>query len=122
MAFGLGLVKICLYLDDSPALGDIHTFRMAVWAAHLGGNEAVYENPVTEESLARVKEIIRGFQEVYSAQANLEDTCLVHMMDYPILVNKDGSVEDQPDWETFPDQGGRVAGKMTMKLPPYLTT
>ena len=93
-----------------------------MWAAHLGGYEAVYENPVTEESLARVKEITRGFQEVYSAQENLETTCLVHMMDYPILVNKDGSVKDQSDWETFPDQGGRVAGKMTMKLPPYLTT
>ena len=40
-------------LDDSPALGEIHTFRMAVWAAHLGGHQAEYENPATEESLVR---------------------------------------------------------------------
>ena len=82
----------------------------------------MYENPATEECLARVKRITRGFQEVYRSQENLEDTCLVHMMDYPILVNRDGSVEDQTGWEIFPDQGGRVAGKKTMKLPPYLTT
>ena len=122
MDLRLAFVNLLLYLDDFPALGEIHTFRLAVWAAHLGGHEAVYENPGTEECLARVKKVTRGFQEVYRAQENLEDTCLVHMMDYPILVNKDGSVEDQPDWETFPDQGGRVAGKKTMKLPPYLTT
>ena len=45
------LKNVCL--DDSPALGEIHTFRLAVWAAHLGGHQAEYENPVTEESLAR---------------------------------------------------------------------
>ena len=109
-------------LDDSPALGEIHTFRLAVWAAHLGGHQIDWENPMTEESLARLKEVTRGFQEVYRAEENLEEACIVHMMDYPILVNNDGSVEDHPEWETFPDQGGRVAGEKTMKLPPYLTT
>ncbi len=69
-----------------------------------------------------MKEVTRGFQEIYRAEENLEEASLVHMMDYPILVNRDGSVEDHPDWVTFPDQGGRVAGKKTMKLPPYLTT
>ena len=69
-----------------------------------------------------MKEVTRGFQEVYRAEENLAEASLVHMMDYPILVNSDGSVEDHPDWVTFPDQGGRVAGMKTMKLPPYLTT
>ena len=59
---------------------------------------------------------------VYRAEENLGEASMVHMMDYPILVNRDGSVEDHPDWATFPDQGGKVAGRKTMKLPPYLTT
>ena len=105
-----------------PAHGEIHTFRLAVWAAHLGGYEAVYENPVTEECVARVKEVTRGFQEIYIAEENLEEACRVHMMTYPVMVNSDGSVEDHPDWVTFPDQGGRVEGSKTMMLPPYLTT
>ena len=59
-------------LDDSPALGEIHTFRQAVWAAHLGGHQTAWENPMREESLARLKEVTRGFQEVYRAEENLE--------------------------------------------------
>ena len=43
-------------------------------------------------------------------------------MDYPITVTQEGAVWDHPDWQTFPDQGGRVEGKKTMRLPPYLTT
>ena len=77
---------------------------------------------MTEECVTRVREITRGFQEVYRREQGLEEACQVHMMDYPITVTQEGAVWDHPDWQTFPDQGGRVEGKKTMRLPPYLTT
>ena len=67
---------------------------------------------MTEGYVARVRGVTRGFQEAYRSEQGLEEACQVHMMDYPITVTQ----------ETFPDQGGRVEGKKTMRLPPYLTT
>ena len=69
----------------------------------------------------KVKEITNKFQQVYAADV-MEEKCDVHMMEYPIQVNDDGSVEDHPDWVTFPDQGGDVAGKESKIFPGNVTT
>ena len=111
------------FLADSEniAIGDIHTFRLALWSAHLGEYDPVFNNPNTEECVEKVKEITNKFQQVYAADV-MEEKCDVHMMEYPIQVNDDGSVEDHPDWVTFPDQGGDVAGKESKIFPGNVTT
>jgi len=101
--------------------GDIHTFRMALWAAHLGGYDPDFLNPSSIECVEKVREISKSFQEVYSA-ANMEEQNKVHLMPYPILVHNDGTVESEQDWEMFPDTEGLVCGKRSGVFPGYLTT
>ena len=110
-----------LAAEDAEPRGDIHTFRLALWSAHLGGYDPVLASPSTEECVERVKEITKGFQETYIADT-MEEECCVHMMEYPIQVNDDGTVEDLAGWETFPDQGGSVAGEKSGVFPGNITT
>ena len=109
------------FTEDAEPRGDIHTFRLALWSAHLGGYDPVLASPSAEECVERVKEITKGFQETYIADT-MEEECCVHMMEYPIQVNDDGTVEDLPGWETFPDQGGSVAGEKSGVFPGNITT
>ena len=68
-----------------------------------------------------MREVTKQFQDMYIA-ANMEEQNRVHMMPYPILVNKDGTVEAEPGWEMFPDTEGLVCGEKSGVLPGYLTT
>ena len=118
----MGAFQVDFLADtEDIAKGDVHTFRLALWSAHLGEYDPVFANPNSEECVDKVKEITKKFQQVYAADV-MEEKCDVHMMEYPIQVNDDGSVEDHPDWVTFPDQGGDVAGKESKIFPGNVTT
>merc|ERR1719233_2389913 len=96
--------------------GKIHTFRMALWTAYLGGHDSAFMNPSSMDCMEKVREITRSFQEVYSA-ANMEEQNKVHLLPYPILVQEDGTLDSEPGWEKFLDTDGLVKGKRSTRTP-----
>lgn len=101
--------------------GDIHTFRMALWAAHLGGADEAYANPGSDECLAKVREVTQGFWEVYTADEPSHSD--VHMLPYPISVAEDGRISGlESPFDCFPDTQAKVLGAKSGYLPGKLTT
>jgi len=107
--------------NDGQPRGDIHSFRMALWSAHLGGHDSAYQDPASPECVSRVREVTREYQEVYIA-ANMESQCMVHLLPYPIAVADDGAVEDEAGWDLFPDTQAPVQGKKSGVFPGNVTT
>ena len=107
--------------EESEPRGDIHTYRMALWAAHFGGHDEAYMNPSSEECVEKVKEVSQSFWEAYTADD--PEHCDVHMLPYPINVDKEGNVTtlDSP-WDCFPDTEANVLGVKSLVLPQKLTT
>lgn len=66
--------------------GDIHTFRMALFAAHLGGHDEAYCSPSSLECVTKVRHISQGFQELYREEDPPQEPCLVHLLPYPLQV------------------------------------
>lgn len=100
--------------------GDIHTFRLALWSAHLGGYQEEFRVPGSQECVEKVRELTQAYQQQYIS----EETAFshVHLLPYPILVQQDGSLQPYPGWENFPDTEAPVFGKRSDLLPGNLTT
>ena len=90
--------------------GDIHTFRMALWSAHLGGHSDVFENPSSAECLMEyVREVTRKFWELYTAETPVSSD--VHLLPYPYTIYENGDVSAlEGEWSNFPDTEVSVIG------------
>jgi len=105
---------------DSPR-GDVHSFRMALWAAHLGGTNEDYLQPETDECRAKVKETTEDFWSLYTADEPEHSDA--HMLPYPINVDEDGMVTAlESPWDCFPDTLAPVLGAKSGVFPKKLTT
>lgn len=102
--------------------GEIHTFRMALFAAHLGGHDEVYANPSSIECMEKVREVSKEFQQLYIAEEVPEEASQVHLLPYPVQVDGEGNVAVEPGWEVFPDTEASVIGQKSGILPGNLTT
>ena len=48
--FNVLLLKLGHTVDEEgDPRGDIHTYRMALWSAHFGGYDEVFQNPNSDE-------------------------------------------------------------------------
>jgi len=101
--------------------GQIHGFRMSLWAEHLGAACAAYERPHTLGCVRLVNAQARAAWEAYCAE---QVTAMPHhLMSYPVEVARDGTVGHVYDHVTFPDfPGAQVEGRKSSKLPTILTT
>ncbi|CAL4185607.1 unnamed protein product, partial [Meganyctiphanes norvegica] len=99
--------------------GNVHQFRMALWAEHLGGVEEIHANPGTLECVQAVNELATTNWENFVT----EEPCKItgHLLRYPVTVNDDGSVTSMEDSPNFPDTEALVIG-CTNFLPNKLTT
>ena len=106
--------------EENPR-GDIHSFRMALWAAHLGGYDEAHLQPESDDCLAKVKDTTQEFWNVYTADEPQHSD--VHMLPYPINVDEEGNVTalDAP-WDCFPDTSASVLGAKSGMLPDKITT
>ena len=43
--------------EEGDPRGDIHTYRMALWSAHFGGYDEVFQNPNSDECREKGKNI-----------------------------------------------------------------
>ena len=108
-------------IAEGPPRGDIHTFRMALWSAHLGGHSNLFENPNTSECLAYVKTVTSEFWRVYTADKPSHSD--VHLLPYPLQVSHTGDLAPlEAPWDCFPDTIAPVVGAKSGMLPAKLTT
>jgi len=101
---------------DGQPRGAIHTFRLALWSAHLGGLREEFSNPASQECVDVVRQITQEYQELYLSEET--QFSQVHLLPYPIQVNQNGSVENIQGWKNFPDTEAPVFGGISM-LPNY---
>ena len=101
--------------------GNVHTFRQALWAAHLGGYNKAFQSPESDECMKIVREIAEGFSEVYNAEEPQHSD--IHLLPYPINVDGMGNVTSlDPPLDCFPDTEASVLGAKSGYLPSKLTT
>jgi len=108
--------------QPGQARGQVHTFRMSLFAAHLGGHDEVYKEPASRECVERVREVVEEHQAVYRREEPPEEHTSTHLLPYPVQVGVEGQVEVLPGWETFPDTQAPVLGERSGMLPGNLTT
>ncbi|KAI7726445.1 hypothetical protein M8C21_021355 [Ambrosia artemisiifolia] len=100
--------------------GQVYGYRMSLWAEHLGMLEKCYKDP---ETLECVKNVNRIAEENWKRYTNPEYTTLQgHLLRYPLQVDDDGNVKPLPNYENFPDVGGKILGAHSPALPDILTT
>jgi phospholipase D1/2 len=107
--------------EEGNPRGDIHTYRMALWAAHFGGADQAFQNPSSEECLQKVREISGAYWEAYTADEPQHSE--VHILPYPVQVDNEGNVSAlEAPWNCFPDTSASVLGCKSGYLPAKLTT
>jgi len=108
-------------VSEGPPRGAIHTFRMALWAAHLGGYSPEFENPNSAECLNYVRSLTQEFWEIYTADEPIHSD--VHLLPYPLYVSETGDLSPkEAPWDCFPDTIAPVVGAKSGMLPGKLTT
>ncbi|KAF8043392.1 hypothetical protein BT93_A1658 [Corymbia citriodora subsp. variegata] len=98
--------------------GQVHGYRMSLWAEHLEKLEACFNEASSLECVKRVNEIAGNNWNSYKGQGQLQG----HLLQYPIQVDRDGNVGPLQGSEEFPDVGGKVVGAPSNAIPHVLTT
>lgn len=92
---------------------------MSLWAEHLGEVQDYFKEP---ESLDCVQNINEFAEENWQRFVSDDFTPLPgHLLKYPIKVDTDGRITHLPDYEHFPDVGGKILGSIS-NLPNALIT
>ncbi|GLT65333.1 hypothetical protein SLA2020_377710 [Shorea laevis] len=109
----------CTWGEEHPR-GEVFGYRKSLWAEHLGTVDGPFDDP---ESLECVKEVNKIAEENWEKYTAAKFTVLQgYLLKYPIQVEKDGEVSPLPGYETFPDVGGQVLGKNSLRIPNIVTT
>ncbi|XP_057454489.1 phospholipase D gamma 1-like [Lotus japonicus] len=88
--------------------GQIHGYRMSLWAEHTGTIEDCFLQPESLECVKRVRKMGELNWEQFSANDVTEMTG--HLLKYPVEVDRKGKVRPLPGHEEFPDVGGKIVG------------
>ncbi|KAM7261193.1 hypothetical protein ACFE04_026668 [Oxalis oulophora] len=88
--------------------GQIHGYRMSLWAEHLGTVEECFTQPESLECVRRV----RTLSEMNWKQFFAEEVSEMrgHLLKYPVDVDRRGKVKSLPECPNFPDVGGSIVG------------
>ncbi|KAK7292571.1 hypothetical protein RJT34_15422 [Clitoria ternatea] len=88
--------------------GQIHGYRMSLWAEHTGTIEDCFLEPESLECVRRV----RTMGELNWKQFSANDITEMrgHLLKYPVEVSRKGKVRPLPGHEEFPDVGGKIVG------------
>ncbi|KAL2329604.1 hypothetical protein Fmac_017185 [Flemingia macrophylla] len=88
--------------------GQIHGYRMSLWAEHTGTLEECFLQPESLECVRRVRTMGEMNWRQYSANEVTE--MQGHLLKYPVEVDRKGKVRSLPGYEEFPDVGGKIVG------------
>lgn len=98
--------------------GQIHGYRMSLWAEHIGGIENCFTQPESVECVRRVRSLGAMNWKQFAADEVTE--MRGHLLRYPVEVDQKGKVKPLPGSETFPDVGGNIVGSF-LAIPENLT-
>lgn len=105
----------------TPARGQVHGFRMALWYEHLGMLDDSFQHPESTECVKKVNKITDKYWDLFASE-NLESDLPGHLLRYPVAVSGEGQVTELPGSEFFPDTNARILGTKSDYLPSILTT
>ncbi|KAL9303864.1 hypothetical protein ACSQ67_021127 [Phaseolus vulgaris] len=88
--------------------GQIHGYRMSLWAEHTGTIEDCFLQPESLECVRRIRTMGEENWKQYSASDVTE--MRGHLLKYPVEVDEKGNVRSLPGHEEFPDVGGKIIG------------
>ncbi|XVE73955.1 hypothetical protein DITRI_Ditri11bG0159800 [Diplodiscus trichospermus] len=88
--------------------GQIHGYRMSLWAEHLGVVEECFRQPESIECVRRVKQMAEMNWKQFAADEVTE--MRGHLLKYPVEVDRKGKVRPLSGCESFPDVGGNIVG------------
>ncbi|KAL2337392.1 hypothetical protein Fmac_011838 [Flemingia macrophylla] len=88
--------------------GQIHGYRMSLWAEHTGTIEECFLQPESLECVRRVRTM--GELNWKQFAANDVSEMRGHLLKYPVEVDRRGKVRSLPGHEEFPDVGGKIVG------------
>ncbi|KAL9663347.1 hypothetical protein QQ045_018732 [Rhodiola kirilowii] len=89
-------------------VGQIHGYRMSLWAEHIGGLENCFLQPESVECVKRVRSLGEQNWRQFAADETTDMTG--HLLKYPVEVDRTGKVRPLSGCETFPDIGGNITG------------
>ncbi|CAL0303329.1 unnamed protein product [Lupinus luteus] len=92
----------------SHPLGQIHGYRMSLWAEHTGTIEECFLQPESLECVRRVRAMGEMNWKQFAADEISE--MRGHLLKYPVEVDRRGRVRSLPGHEEFPDVGGKIVG------------
>ncbi|XP_042489404.1 phospholipase D alpha 1-like [Macadamia integrifolia] len=104
-----------------PARGQVHGFRMALWYEHLGMLDDSFLQPESVQCVQKVNKIADKYWDIFSSES-VDRDLPGHLLTYPVAISSDGTVNEFPDTEFFPDTKARILGAKSDFLPPILTT
>ncbi|KAF8028427.1 hypothetical protein BT93_E1133 [Corymbia citriodora subsp. variegata] len=93
---------------SSNPRGQIHGYRMSLWAEHIGGIEDCFTQPESLECVRRVRSLGELYWKQFAAEEVME--MRGHLLKYPVEVDRKGKVRPLPGCESFPDVGGNIVG------------
>jgi len=107
--------------------GGVHMFRMSLWAAHLKTWEEIFRFPGTLDCTHRIKEMAWHNWQSYNFDAYglpQESPPPGKMLLYPIEVQQNGSINNLPNFKSFPDypSSAKVFGTKSNVIPEKVTT
>lgn len=93
---------------SSNPRGQIHGYRMSLWAEHIGGIEDCFTQPESLECVRRIRSLGEMSWQQFAAEEVSE--MRGHLLKYPVEVDRKGKVRPLPGCENFPDVGGNIVG------------
>jgi len=75
------------------ALGQVHQFRMSLWAEHLNGSEEFHAHPELPTTVQKIVQLANENWEIYASEPVTQ--LHSHLLYYPLHVSSDGSVREK---------------------------
>ncbi|KAK4794861.1 hypothetical protein SAY86_012855 [Trapa natans] len=92
----------------SKPCGQVHGYRMSLWAEHTGTIEDCFASPESLECVRRVRSMGEMNWKQFAADEVTE--MRGHLLNYPVEVDPKGKVKSLRGCENFPDVGGSIIG------------
>jgi len=107
--------------------GDVHVFRMSLWAEHLRHWEETFRFPGTLLCARKIKEMCDYNWELYNYDTYGHPEEMLppgQLLTYPVQISMDGKMENLPGFKSFPDypSSAQVFGSKSAMIPEKITT
>ena len=102
--------------------GDVHQFRMSLWANHFMSVDPAFTYPGTYECISKVKSMANENWKMYMGPVG--SVTIGKVISYPLKIEADGAIDTLDEAPTFPDfpPGSSVMGKRSAIIPQKVTT